>query len=277
MKIDAHQHFWNFDKQRYSWIDDSMAAIQKDFLPKDLEVILKENKFDGCIAVQADQSIVESEYLLDLAAKNDFIKGVVGWVDLTSGNVEKDLERFSTDLKFKGIRHTLYDKEGEFMHDKSFLRGISRLKQFNFTYDILAFDYQLKGAVALSNSLPEQAFVLDHMGKPQVSRKVNRDWIFNIQELAKNPNVYCKLSGLVTETEAFQWDVDQIHPFLDVVVDAFGVDRLIFGSDWPVCLVAASYEQVLKIIQSYFSEFDAETQQKIFGINAWNFYNLQQP
>jgi L-fuconolactonase len=274
LRIDSHQHFWKYDPVRYSWLEGPLGDLQKDFLPEDLAPLLEEHNFDGCLAVQADQSESETEFLLKLAMENNFVKGVVGWIDLTNPNSRKRLEHFSKNLLFKGLRHIVYDKQGEFMEDPAFQSGISHLKEFGLTYDILAFEYQLPGAVKLVEQFPEQAFVLDHMGKPQISKGVSPEWEQNIIRLAEYPNVYCKLSGLVTETRNFQWDKQDFQPFLKVVVEAFGIDRLMFGSDWPVCLAAANYKQTVEIIHSYF-EHDFSAVEKVFGKTAARFYNIQ--
>lgn len=275
MKIDAHQHFWYYDPVKYSWLDDSMAAIQRDFMPDDLQSLLRKNDFEGTILVQADQSEEETEFLLNLAHKHAFIKGVVGWLDLNSEEVEERLAYFSRDPYFKGVRHTVWDERGEFMVEKAFQEGISKLTNFELSYDLLAFDYQLPGAVELVAKFPKQRFVLDHMAKPQISAEgPSAEWKQNIRELGKHQNLSCKLSGLVTETENFDWKDVDFTPFLDVVVEAFGVDRLMFGSDWPICLSAASYEEVLKIQEDYFRNFSEEEKQKIFGKNAAEFYRI---
>ncbi|MCX2838689.1 amidohydrolase family protein [Salinimicrobium sp. MT39] len=274
MKIDAHQHFWQYDAEKYSWISDEMAVIRKDFSPEDLEPLLSKRGFSGCVAVQADQSEAETEVLLKMAKKHDFIKGVVGWVDLGSPEVEERLKHYSKNTFLKGIRHTVWDEKGEFMMSSEFQHGISFLANLGLTYDILVFDYQLGGAVELVKAFPRQKFVLDHMGKPQISGKPDKQWVEQIQQLASFPNVWCKISGLVTETPDFSWKTPDFFPILEVVIDAFGVDRLIFGSDWPVCLSAASYSEVNGIIEKFFSSYSKEDKEKIFGKNAAEFYNL---
>lgn len=273
-RIDSHQHFWKYDPVRYSWLEGPLGDLQKDFLPEDLSPILEENNFNGCIVVQADQSESETEFLLRLAGEEKFIEGVVGWVDLSSPNCHKRLEYFAGNPVFKGVRHTVYDKQGEFMLEPAFQRGISHLKELGLTYDILAFDYQLPGAINLVEQFPEQAFVLDHIGKPQISEGVSPEWEKNIKRLAAQPNVYCKLSGLVTETRNFHWEKEDFQLFLNVVVEAFGTDRLMFGSDWPVCLAAANYKQTVEIIRSYFKD-DPSALKKVFGKTAAKFYNIQ--
>lgn len=274
LRIDSHQHFWKYDTDRYSWLEGPLEELQKDFLPGDLTPLLKEHSFDGCIAVQADQSERETKFLLRLAGEENFIKGVVGWINLTDPNSYRRLKHFAGNPVFKGVRHTVYDKQGEFMLEPAFQRGISHLKEFGLTYDILAFDYQLPGAVKLVEQFPEQAFVLDHMGKPQIIEGVSPEWEENIKRLSEHPNVYCKLSGLVTETRNFHWEKKDFQPFLKVVVEAFGIDRLMFGSDWPMCLAAANYNQTVEIIQSYFKD-DPSALEKVFGRTAAKFYNIQ--
>lgn len=275
MRLDAHQHFWYYDPVKYSWIDDSMAAIQKDFMPEDLQPLLRKIGFEGSVLVQADQSEKETEFLLNLAEKHAFIKGVVGWVDLTSEQAEDRLEHFCKNSYFKGLRHTVWDERGEFMTEKAFQEGISKLANFDLAYDLLVFDYQLPGPIELIAKFPGQRFVLDHMGKPEISAKgPSAEWKQNIQKLAAYDNVSCKLSGMLTQTESFRWKNIDFRPFLDVLVEAFGVDRLMFGSDWPVSLAAASYEEVLKIQEDYFRSFSEEEKQKIFGGNGARFYRI---
>lgn len=272
--IDSHQHFWKYDSEKYSWISEEMSAIRKDFMPEDLKPVLRKNKFNGCIVVQADQSEAETEKLLEMAEQNDFIKGVVGWVDLCSPDVEERLEHFMSSKYLKGLRHTVWDEKGEFMKDRDFRHGIGLLANMGLTYDILAFDYQLASAVELVREFPRQKFVLDHMGKPNINGEPDKAWVKNIIDLGDEPNVWCKISGLATEAPDFNWKTTNFEPYLDTVVKAFGVDRLLFGSDWPVCLAAASYEEVVEIIENYFSSFSKEERVGIFGRNASEFYNL---
>ncbi len=275
MIIDSHQHFWKYNPIRDSWIDDSMGAIKKDFLPKDLHPILSANHVDGCIAVQADQSEEETEFLLQCAKEYPFIKGVVGWVDLKSEQVEDRLKHFSKNNLFKGVRHIVQAEADDFMLDSKFMNGISKLERFNLTYDILVFPRQLPAAVELAKAFPNQKFVLDHIAKPRISEAIADDWLNNIQLLAENPNVSCKISGMVTETKDFKWKKQDFTPFLDAVVAAFGMDRLLFGSDWPVCLLAAQYQDVLGIIDDYFETYPEEVIDKVLGGNTTRIYNLK--
>ena len=251
-----------------------MSAIRRDFYPEDLQPILVKNGFSGCIAVQADQSETGTEILLNYAEQHGFIKGVVGWVDLSAADVEDRLKYFSKSPFLKGIRHTVWDERGEYMTAPGFQRGIAALGDLDLAFDILAFDYQLGSAVELVKAFPNQKFVLDHMGKPAISGVPDKRWVENIQELGRCPNVWCKISGMVTETEDFSWKQDDFIPFLEVVVSAFGVDRIMFGSDWPVCLSAASYPEVVGLVENFFSSYTQGDKGKIFGKNAAEFYNL---
>ena len=274
IKIDAHQHFWQFDPVRDAWIDNTMKVIQRDFLPEDLQPVLAANKVDGCIAVQADQSETETEFLLQLAGENSFIKGVVGWVDLVAENVAQRLAHFSQNTIFKGIRHIAQAEAADYFLRKDVQKGIGQLHQFDLTFDILVFENQLPAAIELVRQFPDQKFVLDHIAKPKVSEGISEQWKADIKRLASCKNVSCKLSGMVTETAGFQWQKQEFTPFLDWVVSSFGVGRVLYGSDWPVCLVAAKYEEQLAIVEDYFAGFSAEERARIMGGNAIEFYNL---
>lgn len=274
MRIDSHQHFWKFDPVRHAWIDSSMQNIAKDFLPKDLKPLLESNLMDGCIAVQADQSETETEFLLKLAEENSFIKGVVGWVDLSAEDISQRLEVFSKNPLFKGVRHVLQAEKEGFMLQDPFLKGISELKNFNLTYDILIYPNQLEEARLLIEKNPDQPFVLDHLAKPYIKQQKIKNWASDIKELAKYKNVYCKLSGMVTEADWNHWQFENFKKYLSVAFDTFGSDRLMFGSDWPVCLLAGSYEHVVKIIDLFIENLEQEEKNNIMGRNACNFYNL---
>ncbi|MFK7982756.1 MAG: amidohydrolase [Saprospiraceae bacterium] len=273
-RIDAHQHFWQFDPVRDAWIDDTMQVIRKDFLPKDLQPILANNSIDGCIAVQADQSETETAFLLNLAAENNCIKGVVGWVDLLAENLTERLAYFAKNPFFKGIRHIAQGEADDFLMRKDVQQGIGKLEQFRLTYDILVYAHQLPAAIDLVSQFPNQPFVLDHIAKPKISEGLSEEWKANIKKLATFPNVYCKLSGMVTETTGFQWKKSDFQPFLDIVLSEFGVNRVLYGSDWPVCLLAAKYAAQLSIVQEYIATFSTYEQTKIMGGNAIEFYNL---
>ncbi|WP_136468329.1 amidohydrolase family protein [Flagellimonas onchidii] len=275
MIIDSHQHFWKYDPVRDAWINESMSVIRRDFYPTDLEPILKANNIDGCVAVQADQSEDETRFLLDFANQYDFIKGVVGWVDLLDKGVEGRLEYFADDKLLKGIRHVVQaEPDPEFMLRKDFQEGIGRLAKFGLTYDILVYPHQLAAAIELTRKFPNQKFVLDHIAKPQVSKGMDSLWRRNIEALAKASNVYCKLSGMVTETKDFLWAENQFYPFMEVVLESFGTDRVLYGSDWPVCLVAGTYEDVLTIVSNFIQQLSPTEQKNIMGLNAVRFYEL---
>jgi len=273
-RIDSHQHFWKFDTIRDSWIDESMQKIQRDFLPKDLLPLLEDNKFSGCVAVQASQSEEETNFLLDLAAKNDFIKGVVGWVDLLDKNCADRLDFFSTQKKLKGFRHVVQGEPDDFMFRKDFRNGIAALKNHHYTYDILIFHRQLPAAIDLANSFPDQAFVLDHIAKPDIKSGSIQSWKDGIKELANAENVSCKISGMVTEANWNKWKPDELKPYLDVIFENFSNKNLMFGSDWPVCNVATNYSTVVKTLENYISQLPTPDQELIWHENANTFYNL---
>lgn len=275
MKIDAHQHFWKYDPVEYDWIDDSMSLLKKDFLPEHLTTELSNCGFDGCIAVQARQTEEESRFLLDLARQNNFIKGVVGWVDLRNKKVHERLEILSKNKLLKGIRHIVQSEPDDFMLKKDFQNGISVLKQFNLTYDILIYPRQLISAIELVNHFPDQHFVIDHIAKPSIKEQKIESWKSGIMELALAPNVFCKISGLVTEADRKYWEPEDFTSYLDVIFDVFSIDHLMVGSDWPVCLLAAGYKQVMVIIEDYTRNFNKEDVAKVFGGNAIRFYDLE--
>ena len=274
-KIDSHQHFWKFNPARDSWITDEMSVIQRDFLPPDLQPVLHQNGFDGCVAVQSDQSEEENAFQLNNAANNNFIKGVVGWVDLQEANVEERLAYYNGFTKMKGFRHVLQGEANRsLMLEPKFMNGISLLAKYNFTYDILIFADQLKYLPQFVSSFPHQKFVIDHIAKPPIKEQKTDEWAKEIKAVAEHENVWCKISGLVAEADFKLWKPADFTPYLDVVTEAFGTKRVMFGSDWPVCLVAASYNQVLVIVRDYFSRFSTNEQNAFFGGNASDFYNL---
>ncbi|MFC4478579.1 amidohydrolase family protein [Flavobacterium chungangensis] len=273
-RIDSHQHFWKFDPVRDSWIDETMQNIQRDFLPEDLQPLLKENQFEGCVAVQASQSEEETHFLLDLASKKDFIKGVVGWIDLRNENIEERLQFFSDQKKLKGFRHVVQGEADDFMFGKEFRRGIAALKPFNYTYDILIFERQLPAAISLVKDFPNQKFVIDHIAKPDIKSRSIDSWKKGIEEIAKYDNVWCKISGMVTEADWKNWKPEDLKPYLDVIFENFSVDKLMYGSDWPVLNVASDYNEVVKTLEDYISKFSVEDQNKIWFENANEFYGL---
>jgi L-fuconolactonase len=275
MRIDAHQHFWNYDPVRDAWITEHMSVLKRNFLPDDLSVEMTATRIDASVAVQAGQSESETRFLLELAHQHKSIAGVVGWVDLRAENVSERLQYFSQFAKLRGFRHIVQDEPDDtFLLSESFLRGIACLQQFDYTYDILIYPRQLPAAIAMVHKFPDQRFVIDHLAKPPVKTRQLQPWAAQIRAIAVNPNVHCKLSGLVTEGDCKAWRADDFRPYLDVVFDAFGADRLLFGSDWPVCLLAATYNQVEKLIAAYLGNLGEAEKDKIFGLNAIHFYNL---
>jgi L-fuconolactonase len=275
MKIDAHQHFWKYHPVKDAWITDDMKAIQKDFLPADLARHLYANEFDGCIAVQADQSEQETEFLLELSRQNDFIKGVVGWIDLQNEKVQARLGHFATYRKLKGFRHIVQaETDDQFLLRESFCRGIALLGNYRFTYDLLIKPHQLKSAIRFVQKFPNQMFVVDHLAKPFIKDKVIDEWKKDMQHLAQYENVSCKISAMVTEADWKNWKVADFKPFIDCIIEFFGTDRVMFGSDWPVCLVAATYDQVCEIVEKNTSHLSANEKKLLWGVNAAKFYDL---
>ena len=275
MIIDSHQHFWKYNPETHSWIDDNMANIRTNFLPNDLEVVYQDNAIDACVAVQADQTLEETNFLLDLAYKNPFIKGVVGWVDLRALDVEEQLHYLRRHDKLKGFRHIVQgETDPEFMLRPAFLNGISKLEQFNFTYDILIFAHQLDMTLKFVEKFPNQKFFVYHIAKPDIKNNKFEDWAKKLTALSKFENVHCKLSGIITEADYKTWTKEQVRPYIETALNAFGPNRCMFGSDWPVCLVAGSYKRVKKLITEAIAYLNEVDQVKIMGNNTAEFYNL---
>lgn len=274
MVIDAHQHFWIFDEERDAWITPEMGVIRRNFLPEDLWPVLRANKVDGCVAVQASQNDAETEFLLHLAEANDFVRGVVGWVDLKAVNLYDQLERYSQYEKLKGFRHVAQGQPEGFLLQPEFIKGVGTLVAFDFTYDILIYQNQLKEAFNFAVKLPNVHFVLDHIAKPLIKAQELQPWADDIHRLAELPNVHCKVSGMVTEANWQHWEKADFRPYLDVVFEAFGTERIMYGSDWPVCLVAGEYEGAKGILTDYLSMFSDDEVRDVMGNNARRFYNL---
>jgi len=275
MRLDAHQHFWHYNPAEHTWMTSQMSALKQDFLPGDLEPLLRATDFDGSVAVQARQSLEETRWLLELAEEHHFIKAVVGWVDLRSERVQEQLEKFSANPKLAGVRHVLHDEpDDEFMLRPEFLRGLSQLTAFNLTYDLLLFPKHLPIATRLAKQLPKQPFVLDHIGKPRIRERIIQPWRDDLLRLAEPPNVFCKLSGMVTEAKWNEWRPEDFHAYLDTVFDAFGPGRLMIGSDWPVCTLSANYEAAMQIVVEYMSRYSTAEQAAILGENCARFYGI---
>jgi len=276
MKIDSHQHFWRFNKEDFTWMNDQMHSIKKDQLPENLTSELRAIGFDGSVAVQARQSLEETNWLLELAGRNDFIKGVVGWIDLRSPDVEKQLEYYSNHSKLVGVRHVVHDEPNDdFILQSDFIRGIRLLQKFNLTYDLLIFPKHLPNTIKVVEQFPKLTFILDHIAKPLIKDSVISPWKEDIERLAQYPNVFCKVSGMVTEAKWNQWKLHDFTPYLDVVFNAFGCNRIMIGSDWPVCKVTGSYQRVMNIVLSYIENFSDTDKAMVLGGTACKAYGIE--
>ncbi|MEX2513631.1 MAG: amidohydrolase family protein [Cyclobacteriaceae bacterium] len=273
--FDAHHHLWNYQPERFPWINEEMARLKKDFKPIMLEREFKQHGISGSIVVQAIQDEDENHFLLQQADENDFIKGIIGWLDLKSPALRERLNLYVPFQKLKGFRHILQDEsDPDFILNAEFQRGLGWLFEAGYVYDLLVFPHQLKGAIKTVENFPDAPFVLDHMAKPSIKSGKMGEWKELIKALGENKNVYCKVSGMVTEANWNNWEENDFFPYLDVVMEAFGEDRLMYGSDWPVCLLAGSYNQIFDIIKKYLNNFPADTQAKIWAKNASVFYRI---
>lgn len=277
LRIDSHQHFWKYDPREYGWIDDTMPALKRDFLPEQLKREMDAVHMDACVAVQARQTVQETEFLLALADRYSFIAGVVGWVDLLSPDVERELHTFAPHQRLCGIRHIVQSEPDGFLVRSAFLRGMKALGRFDLAYDILVYARQLPQAVTFARVFPRQRFVLDHLGKPDVRHAEYREWRRHFDALAQLPNVWCKLSGLVTEADWKTWTPAQLRPYLDAALESFGPKRLMIGSDWPVCTLAARYADVIGLVVDAMREYSADEQAQMLGGTAQRFYKLKLP
>ncbi len=274
MRIDAHQHFWHFDPVRNSWIIEDMGRIRRNFLPEDLYPLLKSSGIDACIAVQADTSLRETDFLLDLARQHEWIYGVVGWIDLSSPSLEQTLENYSSKHKLLGFREILQDKDPQFMLRDEFIQGVQYIGKKGYTYDILVYPHHLSASLELVKKCPTQKFVIDHLAKPYIKDKEWKEWKKAMQPLAERELVYCKVSGMVTEADWKKWTEGDMAPYLEIALELFGPERLMYGSDWPVCLLAGEYEQVYEVIQNWASRLSPSEQGRVFGKTAAEFYNI---
>ncbi len=273
-RIDAHQHFWRYSPQTHAWIDGTMLAIKRDFLPPDLKLLLDAAGFDGCIAVQAEQSIAETKWLLSLADEYPFVRGVVGWVDLCAPDVTEQMRRIAARPRLSGVRHIVQDEPAGFMLRPDFQRGIAALAEFNLTYDILIYEHQLPEALALVQRFPNQRFVIDHIAKPAIRDGSIDAWRAGITAIAASPNVYCKLSGMVTEADWQRWRPSDFAPYIETVLEVFGAGRVMAGSDWPVCLLAGEYGGVMAIMMDAIGGLSADERDAILGGTAAEFYRV---
>ena len=276
MIIDSHQHFWNYEPEKHLWIDDEMSVIRRDFLSDDLQKVFAENGVDACVAVQADQTTEETNFLISIAENNNFIKGVVGWVNLRSESIEDDLLKYKKYNVVKGFRHVVQgEQDNNFMLRPEFLRGIELLGKYDLCYDILIFPHQLGATLELVKKFPNQKFVIDHIAKPYIKDGFFEGWAVMMREIAKHQNVYCKISGMITEADYKTWTPEQVHPYMKLVLESFGASRVMYGSDWPVCLVAGNYSMVKALVTDFITDLSQEEQNAIMGKNAAKFYNLK--
>lgn len=276
MKIDSHQHFWYYHPQEFGWINAQMSVIRKDFLPTHLKPELDKTGFDGSIAVQARQKLEETSWLLELANNHHFIRGVVGWVDLRSKDLPEQLELFTVNKKFVGVRHVIHDEpDDNFMLRADFLKGIEQLQKYGLTYDILIFPKHLPNTLQFVKTFPGQVFIIDHIAKPDIKNHVLNPWKENIEKLAKFPNVHCKLSGMVTEADWKSWKEEDMIPYLEIVLENFGADRVMIGSDWPVCKVAGQYGKVMDVVRNFIQNLSAAEQRAVLGETAKRIYNIK--
>lgn len=273
--VDSHQHFWQFDPAKHPWISREMEVLRTDFMPEELYGEMVKWGVTSTVAVQANQSEEETLFLLDLAEKHDFISGVVGWIDLQNSDLAQRLTYFSNFEKLKGFRHLVQDEPGdEFLVSASFTRGISLLGNYNYTYDILIYPKQLKAALKLVEMFPHQKFVIDHMAKPLIKEGLYREWALLMKNMGQFRNVWCKVSGLITEAHWGRWQYEDMEKYLTLVFESFDNDRIMFGSDWPVCLLAGSYQQVIGLLEFHLKHLDPAIQQKVWSGNASEFYGL---
>jgi L-fuconolactonase len=275
MRLDSHQHFWHYNSAEHVWMTDAMTQLKRDLLPTDLKPLLDSIQFVGCVAVQARQNLEETRWLLELAEQHEFIKGVVGWVDLRSVDLSQQLAQFTGSGKLVGVRHVVHDEpDDQFLLQPDFVRGIEQLQAFGLCYDLLLFPKHLPVACELVRKFPEQTFVLDHLAKPLIASGEISPWREQLAALASFPNVWCKLSGMVTEAKWNHWRSEDFWPYLDSVFAAFGPERLMIGSDWPVCTLAGSYSETMHVVLDYVRKFRPETEAQILGGNCARCYGL---
>jgi L-fuconolactonase len=275
MRIDAHQHFWRYDPAEYGWIDDTMAALRRDHLPMDAQREMTRAGVDACVAVQARQTLEETRWLLALADAHPFIAGVVGWIDLQSADVRAQLEEFANHPRLVGVRHIVQSEpDDRFMLRPAFCAGLALLEEFGLAYDILVYSRHLPVAAELADRFPSQRFVLDHLGKPDIRAGAIDAWARDLRRLAVRPNVWAKVSGLVTEADWTRWTPAMLRPYLDVAFECFGAERLMIGSDWPVCTVAGDYARTMNVVMDYVADRPPRERDAVLGGNAQRFWNL---
>ena len=274
MKIDSHQHFWVYDPNRQQWIAEDMKRIQRNFLPGDLFPLLQDAQIDGCIAVQADESLRETDFLLDLADQHEWILGVVGWADLGRDDLDEILDQYSEKPRLVGFREVLQSKDPRYMLREEFIRGVQKLGTRGHAYDILTFPQHLSAALELVKKCPEQRFVIDHLSKPIIKSGEWKDWKKQISPLAERELVYCKISGIVTEADWKKWTPEDLFPYMEIAMELFGPERLMFGSDWPVCLLAGEYGQIYQVVEKFAQQLSESERVLILGETAADFYKV---
>lgn len=275
MIIDAHHHLWKYNGAEYGWMDPSMEVLKRDYLGNELESEMAKAGVNGSVVVQARQKLEETTWLLEQAEEASFILGVVGWFDLRAENLRSRLDQYAGHSKLVGVRHVIHDEpDDDFMLRPAFLKGVEQLQPYDLVYDLLLFPNHLGRACRLAALFPEQRFVLDHLAKPPIRNGTLQPWADNIKALAARPNVWCKVSGMVTEADRNRWRYEDFVPYLEIVLDAFGTGRLMLGSDWPVCRLAAEYPEVMHIPTRFFGSMEAEDQRKIYMLNAMECYQL---
>lgn len=275
MRVDSHQHFIKYKAEDYPWIDDRLAPLKRDFLPEHLKPLLDESQFDATVIVQARQSLEETEWILKIAEETEWVRGVVGWVDLCADDVGEQLQKYAQHPKFKGVRHQIHDEpDDRFMMGDRFLNGLQQTFDLGLTFDLLLFPRHLPIAVELVEYFPGQPFVLDHISKPDIKNGVMEPWKTDFSRLAQYENVYCKLSGMVTEADWHNWKQSDFVPYLEVAMEQFGPKRLMIGSDWPVCTVSRDYKSVMNIVIDFLKSYPEEVQKDILGRNCMRFYKL---
>ena len=279
LRIDAHQHFWQYTPEEFDWIDDAMAHIRRDFLPADLAPLLRSTGVDTTVAVQARQSLLETEWLLAQADAHDWICGVIGWLPLASPDFPQLLERHAAHPAFCGLRHVLQAEPPSFFEDASFHHGLQQMQSCassrrNLVYDLLIVEHQMEQAIHLVDRHPNQIFVLDHLAKPRIASGQLEPWARHLRDLASRPHLVCKLSGMVTEADYHRWSIDDLRPYVEIALEAFGPSRLLFGSDWPVCTVAADYNLWFQAVQEMIASCSESEQEAILGGNAARVYQI---
>jgi L-fuconolactonase len=275
MRLDAHQHFWKYSPERHAWIDDRMQVIRRDFMPGNLAPELANAGIEGCVAVQADETEAETHFLLDLALEHDFIQGVVGWTDFKAPDISDRLAQWKAFPRLKGFRAIMQGQPDEkYLTNRAFIEGVGQLERNGFTYDLLVHHDQLPSLIRFTEKFPDQPFILDHIAKPDIANGRIKPWKEHMKTLAQHPGIYCKLSGMVTEADWKNWRYEDLAPYLEIAGECFGTDRLCFGTDWPVCLLAGEYQTVKAVMDRFLGQVTEAEREQIWGTNASKFYNI---